>query len=694
MKPPSRTERHDPRRAPALAPAHVISCGFVALALLLLLAPPHQGQSGRKRTDPPAPSATPPNGARPRRTNATPAPTPTKPPADQPGAPATPDEPRGTPTPTPAPLTTNDPDTGQPVEIDPDEVVRVNSNLVPIPASVVDDGGRAVINLGVDDFELRVDGQPRPIGDVTRAETPVRLALLFDNSYSLRAARELEKQAAMRFFRTVVRPVDQAAIFSVSTEPILEQPLTPDVNRLVHVIERYGEPEGATALLDTIVQAADYLKPQAGRKVIVIVSDGVDTVSNTDFAETLRRVQAADCQVYAVQNNISENANLRDLTAERRLQELAASTGGAVFAPRNVNDLPGAFAQISADLAQQYVLSYYPSDERRDGRFRIISLRVKTRPNVRVRARRGYYPRQAQQLSATTSYTYDPSAPAVPDPNVAASLGDEQPVAPSPPVTIKTNAPVTGPSYGSKNLNPDDDGTTLRRASAPTDTRALPQREEVARRTEPPRREEAAPPGPTGPPLEADEEATDAPPPSASKPAPANAPANDSNTLASASTRPAADSTRPATDSTRPATDSTRPAPPAPTPASKPNAPKETSANDKPPQTAQAQSAPEATAGTPRPRAPVAGGVLNARALKLPKPFYPETARRMRVVGTVMVEVTIDESGKVITARATTGHSLLREASVSAARQALFTPTLLHDKPVQVTGVIVYNFSQ
>ena len=154
-------------------------------------------------------------------------------------------------------MLTNDPSTGQPVEIDPDEVIRVNSNLVPIPASVIDDLGRAITDLEVKDFELRVDGQPKPIGDLSRAETPVRLALLFDNSYSLRTARELEKQSAMRFFRTVMRPSDQAAIYSVTTEPILEQPLTNDVNRLVHIIERYGEPEGATALLDTIVEAAD-----------------------------------------------------------------------------------------------------------------------------------------------------------------------------------------------------------------------------------------------------------------------------------------------------------------------------------------------------------------------------------------------------------------------------------------------------
>jgi len=92
-----------------------------------------------------------------------------------------------------------------------------------------------------------------------------------------------------------------------------------------------------------------------------------------------------------VQTGQSNSANLRDLAAERRLQEFTAQTGGAVYVPRGTNDLDQAFEQIAADLSQQYVLSYYPSNEIADGRFRRINLRVITRPNVRVRTRKGYY---------------------------------------------------------------------------------------------------------------------------------------------------------------------------------------------------------------------------------------------------------------------------------------------------------------
>lgn len=280
-------------------------------------------------------------------------------------------------------------DPGQ--EIDPEDVIQVNSNLVPVTASVVDYQGKAIPDLKLEDFELRVDGQPKQISEIGFSNTPVRLVMLFDNSSSLTVAREFEKQAATKFFRNVMRPIDEAAIFSVSTIPMLEQPLTSDVKTLTRTIERFGKPEGATALFDAIAQAAAYLRPLQGRKVIVIVSDGADTISDLDFDSTLRQAQASDCQLYAVQTGLIENANVRDLAAERRMQEMTAQTGGAVYVPRGTADLDTAFAQISADLAQQYILSYYPTDDPRDGRFRVISLRVASRPNVRVRARKGYY---------------------------------------------------------------------------------------------------------------------------------------------------------------------------------------------------------------------------------------------------------------------------------------------------------------
>jgi VWFA-related protein len=277
-------------------------------------------------------------------------------------------------------------------EIDPDDVVRISSNLVPIPVSVVDRRGNAVVNLKLDDFELHVDGEPRPLSDLTRAETSVRLAMLFDNSGSLDAAREFEKQAAIRFFRKVLRPKDEAAIYSIETESYLAQPLTHDIARLEQTIAMFGRPEGGTSLFDAIVGAAGYLRPYAGRRVLVIVSDGIETTSKiTEFETVVQHVLTDDCQIYVVQTGLYEGANLRALAAERRMEELSGQTGGAVYLPKTMDQLDTAFDQIAADLAQQYVLSYYPGVEKRDGRLHKLELRLKSRNDVRIRSRKGYY---------------------------------------------------------------------------------------------------------------------------------------------------------------------------------------------------------------------------------------------------------------------------------------------------------------
>jgi len=275
-------------------------------------------------------------------------------------------------------------------EEDASDVVRVTSTLVPVPATVLDTRGIAIVNLKLEDFELRVDGQLNSISEITRSESPVRMAMLFDNSGSQDAARDFEKRAATHFFANVLRPMDQAAIYSFATDVELAQPMTNDIRRLQQTIESFGKPDGATSLYDAMLDAARYLKPYAARRVVVIVSDGRDTTSHLDFDQTIQRMLADDCQIYVVQTGVYDNANVRDLAAERRMQEFAGQTGGAAYIPHTVSDLEDAFTQIAADLAQQYVLSYYPAADQRDGRYHVLAVRVKNQPNARVRARKGF----------------------------------------------------------------------------------------------------------------------------------------------------------------------------------------------------------------------------------------------------------------------------------------------------------------
>ena len=274
---------------------------------------------------------------------------------------------------------------------------------MPIPVSVINNfTGKTVDNLNKNDFELKVDGSIVEIGELFRSESPVRLTLLFDNSSSVTVARKFEQKAAIKFLKRVVRPKkDLAALYSVASISQLEQPMTKNVSKLINSIKMLTKPKGATALHDGIVEASKYLKDYSGRRVIVIVSDGQDTLSDTTFDEMVKIVQENNCQVYIVHTNEFENfkrtgdrdgsANIRGLAAERRMKTLASETGGAVYSPIDERELDKAFAQISAELSQQYILGYYPEEEERDNKFRSIDLKIKTRRNLTVRSRKGYY---------------------------------------------------------------------------------------------------------------------------------------------------------------------------------------------------------------------------------------------------------------------------------------------------------------
>ena len=273
-----------------------------------------------------------------------------------------------------------------------EEVVRISSNLVPLPAIVIDAQGRAVADLKVEDFELRVDGEAKPIGDLSRSETPVSIALLFDNSSSQVSGRDFERQAGIRFLKSVIRPVDRAAVFSISTEPELSHPLTNDVPRL----SASSRASRARTRPPPHSSTRSRWPPSTSSRCVRARSSSSSPTAPTPSATSTSTRQSStlladDCQVYAVRTGNSDSPNLHDLAGARRLEEFAEQTGGAVYVPRTNDELTAAFKQIATDLSQQYVLSYYPPGEVRDGRFRTFTLNVKTRPNLRVRTRRGYF---------------------------------------------------------------------------------------------------------------------------------------------------------------------------------------------------------------------------------------------------------------------------------------------------------------
>jgi Ca-activated chloride channel homolog len=292
-----------------------------------------------------------------------------------------------------------------PQQKDDDIKITINSDLVNVVVTV---GGRppsASLDLKSEDFEILEDGAPQEVANFSRnADQPLKLVMLYDTSYSVIQRISFERRAAARFFERVIRPQDRAAVFSVSTDVVVLQEFTNKIQLLVDAT-RQLRAQGATSLYDAIYLASDYLKPAEGRRVIVIVSDGGDTTSGKGLLESLAQAQKSDSVIFAIfTGNPWPSENLRDLAAERALESLTKETGGELFKPRlsdggrpseepdeaSLRELDRTFTDLAERLRTQYVLGFYSTNEKRDGSFRKLDVRIK-KPNYVARARTGYY---------------------------------------------------------------------------------------------------------------------------------------------------------------------------------------------------------------------------------------------------------------------------------------------------------------
>jgi VWFA-related protein len=273
----------------------------------------------------------------------------------------------------------------------------LSADLVTVITSVTDPEGNQVNDLTSKDFEIYEDDVLQPLAGMYReAQLPLRLVFLFDTSLSIRHRFDFEQRAAAQFLRQLMRPGDQAAIMSVSSDPRLEIQFTSDADRLVNALSNL-KPEGATALYGALIDSAKYLRPSEGRHVMVVLSDGTDTASAVTLAQSLTAVQKSDAVIYAVHSTgIAPSANVQDLAGEFALKYMAEDTGGRAFFPpvyedhkKEARDLDEIYRRIAAEVRAQYVLTYY-SNSSRPGSFRGIRVQVK-RPGLQVRSRRGYY---------------------------------------------------------------------------------------------------------------------------------------------------------------------------------------------------------------------------------------------------------------------------------------------------------------
>ncbi len=272
---------------------------------------------------------------------------------------------------------------------------RVDVKLVNVFVTVTDANGAPVGGLKKDDFKIFEDGHPEQISVFAReSELPLSIALMIDTSLSTRKDLKLELDSARRFVHSILRPVDALSLFQFSEDVDQLVPFTSDLQRIDRGIERVRV-GAATALYDAVYLGADALLDRRGRKVMVVITDGGDTVSKTDYRQALRAAQEAESIVYSIiVVPVSASAG-RDIGGEHALMQLSQDTGGKHFYADSTSQIEDAFRKISDELRTQYLLAYYPSRRLADSDFRRIQINVKGESDgpggLRARHRTGYY---------------------------------------------------------------------------------------------------------------------------------------------------------------------------------------------------------------------------------------------------------------------------------------------------------------
>lgn len=294
-------------------------------------------------------------------------------------------------------------------EFDENDTVRVSTNLITIPAEVMDRSGRYIGNLRKQDFRVFENGVEQELAYFAAVDQPFTVALLLDVSGSTQSRLQAIRGAANAFIKGL-RPNDRLLLVSFDGKiNVLTEAVT--LSELRKKKLRLDAVNDGTLLYDTVSFVLNQrLAGIAGRKAIVLLTDGVDGGSKKgSYKQTLRDVEEAEVIIYTVQYNtlpdlparLSQiiNPKARAHTEARMLKEyaigstyvdaLARKTGGRLQKAESLSDVPQAFAAITEELGRQYSLGYYPKGQVQAGEKRDI--KVKTRsPNLVVRARQSY----------------------------------------------------------------------------------------------------------------------------------------------------------------------------------------------------------------------------------------------------------------------------------------------------------------
>ena len=287
-----------------------------------------------------------------------------------------------------------------------DPVIKVDVDMVSVFASVRDKKGGFLKDLEKSAFSVFEDGKPQDIRYFSReSNLPLTIGLLVDVSKSQESLIEVEKRAASAFFRQVLRPKDQAFLMSFGMEAELLQDMTGSANLLDKGLNslRLSTPVGGvftpgttnqtvrgTIMFDAVyLAAAEQLKREAGRKVIVLITDGMDYGSRIKIQGAIEAAQKSDVIIYSIYYT-DPRYSMFGGGSDGDLKKMSLETGGRVFEVSRNRTLQQIFTEIDEEMRSQYQISYSPPNPQRDGGFRKIEIRPANKDH-RVAARKGYY---------------------------------------------------------------------------------------------------------------------------------------------------------------------------------------------------------------------------------------------------------------------------------------------------------------
>jgi VWFA-related protein len=266
--------------------------------------------------------------------------------------------------------------------------LRVDTNVVLVPVTVLDPALRMVVGLEAENFQVFEDKVPQKLVSFGSEDAPLSIGIVLDTSGSMGSKLAVSRRAVGEFFKSA-NPEDEAFLVEFNNQPELVLPFTHDLNEIENRI-MFTKSRGNTALLDGITLAvAEMKKAKNPRKALILVSDGGDNHSRYTESEVKNRVKESDVQIYAM-GIFSGNGDMNDDPV--LLNRLATLTGGRHF-ETSLRDMEDVAQKIGIELRNTYLLGYVSTNRNRDGKYRSISVKVAARalPKLTPSWRRGYF---------------------------------------------------------------------------------------------------------------------------------------------------------------------------------------------------------------------------------------------------------------------------------------------------------------